>query len=288
MNVPMVSSGVFLRARDELVGVHRDELARSLCTAARLRIELRPDTRLYLPALDLDAALRRWTRRVERTLGLLASDGIALPDAELLELCLRRPLEDWPEAERLAEASLLARDGLAGRVRLAQVALTAGAAGQAADVLQRVIATAHLCRGSRAGAAFEWLAYAHEALGRDRLALGACEQAGHEPAAPWDPLLSGLVLALRTGDERRARWFRAELHRPPECSADRSDAGLGGALDRLRARIDCWRGSLGWRPTPAVRAIAAELRGSPSRAEREAVGAAWSEPRPVSGAGRAG
>ena len=284
------TSGSHRPARDELVAVHREELARSLRVAARLRIDVLPDARLYLPALDLGAALRRWMRRVERTLDLLASDSIDLPDAELLGRCLRRPLEDWPDAGRLAEASLLAQDGLAGRVRLAQVALTAGASAHAVDILQRAIGAAHLCRGAWTGSAFEWLAYAHESLGRHRLALGACDAAGREPPARyarWDPLLTGVVLALRVGDEPRARWFRSELARPPDRAGGRSEAPLDLALARLRARIDRWRGPFEVCPPPSLRGVAAAMLRSESRALRGAVEAAWGERSESAERGRA-
>lgn len=175
-------------------------------------------------------SLRRWRREAKRALLLARADGFDVPGEELLSELLARAPETWPGTVVLAGAAVEAADSEFGRICLGYSLLAEDRTSSATDLF-RALANAGVPQVP--WRVLEGLALAHEGLGRYRLALGAMEAAADRPDCGVGPLVTGLYLALRTGDKERALRAAARL----DLLINPDVPEFAAALAQLRRRL---------------------------------------------------
>lgn len=244
-------------ARLELALVQRRALAELFCSAAGLVVQYAEGAFVATPWPVPVASLKAWRREAKRVLEV-ALEADDLPEAyALIERLLARPLRRWDTAEDLVNAARGLGAYRSARACQAYVELALSNPELGLHLYRELT---HDCTGSEEdGLALRGVAAAHVALGSYRLALGAIEGIADASTASVTDLVSGLVLAWRVGDQRRAARAAARLDlqvdaASPELEASliwlrnwvRADSGLVANARTLQIR-------LGDPPTPTVR-----------------------------------
>ncbi|MEW6073188.1 MAG: hypothetical protein AB1726_11440 [Planctomycetota bacterium] len=212
----------------ELVRIHRREHAGLLLSAAGIGLarSLAGESLAAYPLPPLAPGL--WRRRAQAVLHLAALDGLVLACSALLRRLSRESPLAWPSSEILTGAALSAGAGWKGELCHGHALLAARLVAEAGDSFRRVLDAdppPPLC-----WRAWEGLAAAHAAAGRTQLALGAMEAAADQPGCGVGPLASGLYLALRAGDRRRAARAAARL----DLLVQADEPAFVAALGRVR------------------------------------------------------
>lgn len=228
------SPATYAAALRELELVHRQDQARLLRQACALACATSALGRLYVAgfedapiAASPEAARGSWVRACSEEIASAREDGFSVHP--MLPRLLELPLEDWPRASRLVQASLELHPSHGGRLDLARARTAAddpfGAIRILLDLLEERPLESIRC------AALEAIALALESAGEFPSSIRCYEAAVVERRSDLRVAVSLLALALRCGDPSGVELSSARL-----ALLDLAVAGTRRRFDRaLRA-----------------------------------------------------
>jgi hypothetical protein len=231
-------------AMRELLCVHRNEQARLLLGASRLRCERTSLGRAFLSLRGEPCTESDWRREAAEELDACLLDGWEVPGA--LSDCVSRPRSAWISARGLARSAFALERTIAARMQLARAELCEGSIETALKMMEDLLALP--LSEHREIDVLEALALACEACGRWDGATAYYAALSDRSEASPAVHAALLALALQAGDIPRADQARARLVESAAWLRE-DEIRRPDALSKLHARIQFQRAAGRWQYT---------------------------------------